>query len=77
MKYKLNEEELELMKRVSKTTITNYFIDNEGYIEIDSLMCAIDDLYREVDYQKEQYEDLKNDMEGYYELKKEWRDNYE
>ena len=77
MKYKLNEEELELMKRVSKTTITNYFIDNKGYIEIDSLMCAIDDLYREVDYQKEQYEDLKNDMESYYELKKEWRDDYE
>ena len=77
MKYKLNEEELELMKRVSEATITNYFIDNEGYIEIDSLMCAIDDLYREVDYQKEQYEDLKNDMESYYELKKEWRDDYE
>ena len=77
MKYKLDEKEIFLMKKVSEKTITDYGIDNEGYIEIDSLMSAIDDLYREADRYKEEYEEQKKDMERYYELKREWRDDYE
>ena len=74
MKYKLDEKEIFLMQKVSEKTITDYGIDNEGYIEIDSLMSAIDDLYREADRYEEEYEELKKDMERYYELKSEWRD---
>lgn len=77
MKYKLTEKEKELIERVSAITITKYEIDNEGYITIEDLMCAIEDLVIDNKYQEEKYQDLKNDMESYYELKKEWRDDYE
>lgn len=77
MKYKLTDEEKELMKKVKDITITKYEIDNEGYITIEDLMCAIEDLVIDNKHQEEKYQDLKNRMESYYELKKEWRDDYE
>ena len=73
----LDEKELELMKKVSDETITDYGIDNQDYIVVDSLMSAIYDLMYEVEHYKEEAEDLKHRMESYYELKKEWRDDYE
>lgn len=66
MKYKLDEKELELMKRVSAITITDYEVDNKGYIEIESLICAIEDLEYEIDRLNEKYEDLKQDIEDNY-----------
>ena len=40
-------------------------------------MCAIDDLVLDAKYQEEKYQDLKNDMELHYQLRSEWRDDYE
>lgn len=77
MKYKLTDEEKELMQKVEDITITKYEIDNEGYITIEDLMCAIDDLVLDAKYQEEKYQDLKNDMELHYQLRSEWRDDYE
>lgn len=74
MKYKLDEKEIFLMQKVREKTITDYGIDNEGYIEIEDLICAIENLYREADRYEEKYNDLEKDMERYYELKSEWRD---
>ena len=77
MKYKLTDKEKEVIERASKITITKYEIDNEGYITIEDLMCAIEDLILDNKSLEEKYQDLKNRMESYYELKKEWRDDYE
>lgn len=74
MKYKLDEKEIFLMQKVREKTITDYGIDNEGYIEIEDLICAIENLYREADSYEEKYNELEKDMERYYELKSEWRD---
>lgn len=76
MKYKLTEQEKELMQEVKDITITKYEIDNEGYITIEDLMCAIEDLVIDAKNQEEKYQDLKNRMESYYELKSEWRSEY-
>ena len=65
------------MQKVEDITITKYEIDNEGYITIEDLMCAIDDLVLDAKYQEEKYQDLKNDMELHYQLRSEWRDDYE
>ena len=75
MKYKLTEQEKELMQKVEDITITKYEIDNEGYIKIEDLMCAIDDLVIDNKYQEEKYQDLKNDMELHY-TNKEWDSEY-
>ena len=75
MKYKLTEQEKELMQKVEDITITKYEIDNEGYITIEDLMCAIDDLVLDAKYQEEKYQDLKNDMELHY-TNKEWDSEY-
>lgn len=76
MKYKLNEEELNLMEKVRKITLTDYEIDAEGYIEIKMLLDALDSLVYDNKYQQERYEELHNRMELYYELKREWREDY-
>lgn len=66
MKYKLSEKELELMKKVSNETITDYKIDNQDYIEVDNLISAIYDLMYEIGHYKEEIEDIKQDIEDNY-----------
>ena len=62
------------VNKASDKTDTDYEIDNQGYIEVKNLISAIADLYCEADRLLEEYEDLKNDMDNYYEIKAEWRD---
>lgn len=76
MKYKLTEQDINLLNRAKKITLTNYGIDDLGYIEVDNLLSAIDDLYREVEYQQEKYTNLKDDMELHYQLRNEYRSDY-
>lgn len=65
MQYKLNVDELEIMKKVTSITMVDYEIEND-YIPVDSFISAIEDLICEIHNQEERYEDLEQNI----------RDNY-
>lgn len=63
--------EKELYERIKKETITNYegeLVKKEEYYFVDenSVISMLEDLYYEIDHWKEQYEDLKRDLEENY-----------
>lgn len=66
MKYKLSEEDINLLNRIRKITLTNYGIDELGYIEVENLLSAIDDLEREVDELNEKIERIVNERDTFY-----------
>lgn len=74
--YKLEIEDLKNLEKVREITITDYKTDEEGYMSGEDIFCIIDDLIRETEHWEEEYNNLKNRMESYYELKKEWREDY-
>lgn len=66
MKYKLSEEDINLLNRIRKITLTNYGIDELGYIEVENLLSAIDDLEREVDELNDKIERIVNERDTFY-----------
>ena len=54
---KLDEEILEILKRISGMTLTNYEI-KDGFIDIEGLRIALRDLMYEYDSLEEEYHDL-------------------
>lgn len=63
--------EKELYERINKETITDYegvLVKKEEYyyVEPDNIISMLEDLYYEIDHWKEQYEDLKRDLEENY-----------
>lgn len=66
MKYKLSEEDINLLNRIRKITLTNYEIDELGYIEVENLLSAIDDLEREVDELNDKIERIVNERDTFY-----------
>ena len=66
MKYRLDDNNLRIIRKASEITCTNYEIDNQDYIEIENLLDAIECLEYEVDRLNEKYEDLKQDIEDNY-----------
>jgi hypothetical protein len=65
MYYKLDELETKMIKDASDLTRENYKINNE-LIEVEELLYIIETLMYEIDYQKEEYEALKQDLEDNY-----------
>lgn len=65
MYYKLNEDELEIMKEIENITDVDYEILGD-FMPVDSFMCALKDLKVEYESQKEKYEDLKENLENNY-----------
>ena len=65
MKYKLNDNELGIIKSAEKVTRTDYGI-REKYILIECLISVIEDLLSEVAELKERYNELENDLEENY-----------
>ena len=64
------------IKNVLDITLVDYDIkwydaeNHEGYIEEDSILSMLDDLMTEVHKKEEELEDLKQEIEDNYELKK-------
>lgn len=68
---KLDEIDLKILEKVEKITFSNYYIKkyperNEGYIEHDSLIVAIENLLSEIEHLNEKIRDLKTDYENDY-----------
>lgn len=60
---KLDEKDIAVIEKATEITLTDYEIkkiDNEGYIDPNNLVSAIDDLCMEVDYLEEKIRDVKN-----------------
>ena len=63
--------EKKLYDKISKETITDYdgqLVKREEYYYVneDAVISMLEDLYYEIDHYKEQYEDLKQDMQDNY-----------
>jgi hypothetical protein len=67
--YKLNDNEVAIIKDISKITFTDYEIEG-GLIPADTLMVVIEDLLTEYHRKEEELEDLHNEISENYELKK-------
>lgn len=65
MYYKLNIDEFEKIKKVEKLMSSDYELLGD-LIQVDYLVCVIKDLIYELDKTKEEFEDLKKDMEDNY-----------
>lgn len=65
MYYKLNIDEFEKIKKVEKLMSSDYELLGD-LIQVDYLVCVIEDLIYELDKTKEEFEDLKKDMEDNY-----------
>lgn len=65
MYQKLTSEECEKIKIIEKVTQTNYEMLGE-FIPSDSLMCIIDDLFVELEKEREKNADLRQDIEDNY-----------
>lgn len=68
MYYKLDNDELERINRVSKITFTDYELKG-NFISVESMMAAIEDLLIEIDRLEETKKDIEQDIENNYELK--------
>jgi hypothetical protein len=67
--YKLNDNEVAIIKDISKITFTDYKIEG-NLIEVDTLIGAIEDLLTEYHRKEEELEDLHNEISENYELKR-------
>ena len=63
--YKLSDEEMEIVKKVQKRTITEYDIDNK-YISVEHIMYMVEDLLNEVDRLEEELEEEIQDRKDNY-----------
>lgn len=68
MYYKLDNDELEKINRVSNITFTDYELKG-NFISVESMMSAIEDLLIEIDKLEEAKKDMQQDIENNYELK--------
>ena len=67
MYYKLDNDELERINRVSKMTLTDYELKG-NFIPVESMMSAIEDLLIEIDRLEEEKKDREQDIEDNYRL---------
>lgn len=65
MYYKLNDDELERMYRVSKITMTDYELIG-NFAPVENLMAAIEDLLVELDRAEERIEQIERDRDENY-----------
>ena len=62
---KLPEKDIEILKKVSEITYTDYEIDGE-YVPIEKFMFMIEDLLIELDKAEEKYNDLEEQLRENY-----------
>lgn len=62
---KLNNDELETIKRVSKITFADYEVKDD-FIPVDSLLVAIEDLLIEIGRLEEKYNDFEQEVADNY-----------
>lgn len=67
--YKMNNKECNMIKKVSDITLTDYETIGE-FIPVESLISALFDMLYEYNREEERIEDLKNEINENYELKK-------
>ena len=65
MYYKLNEDELERMYRVSKISMTDYELIG-NFVPVENLMAAIENLLIELDKAEKKYNDLEEELRENY-----------
>lgn len=63
--YKLSNEEMEIVKKVQKRTITEYDIQND-FVAIQDIMYMVEDLLNEVDRLEEELEEEIQDRKDNY-----------
>lgn len=61
--YQMNEQEKELIEKVSDITNTDYEV-NQDSIEVEHIMSALDDLFRELESLKEAFKEYKEEIEN-------------
>ena len=61
--YQMNEQEKELIEKVSDITNTDYEV-NQDSIEVEHIMSALDDLFRELENLKEAFKEYKEEIEN-------------
>lgn len=69
MYYSLNEKELKKITEISDITATDYELKN-NLILVDNLVAALEDMLYEYKHKEEELEDLKQDIDNNYELKR-------
>lgn len=62
---KLNEQEIQIIKKAEEKTSTDYEIKGE-YMPVESYLIIIEDLLNEIDCLEEKYNDLQQDLEDNY-----------
>ena len=65
MYYKLNDDELERMFKLSKITMTDYELIG-NFAPVENLMAAIEDLLIELDKAEERIEEIERDRDENY-----------
>ena len=65
MYYKLSEDEIELIKKVSKRTFTKYDLIGD-FIPVDNMILAIEDLIYETEKIEDEYHHLEKNLEDNY-----------
>lgn len=69
MYYELREGEYDVMHEITKITFADYEMKG-NLIPVDALVVALEDLLSEYRRKEEEIEDLKNEIEENYELKR-------
>ena len=62
--YQMNEQEKELIEKISGITNTDYQVDEHDAIEVEHIMSALDDLFRELENLKEAFKEYKEEIEN-------------
>ena len=70
IKVRLSEIYIRLIEQVSNITNTKYEIDQNDYIEEETLLNALDELKSMYDYSVEKLQDFTNEVDEYYVKKK-------
>lgn len=65
MYYMLDEKELEIIKKASKMTYTDYQLKGNSF-PMDSFISIVEDLMCEIDHLQEELEDMERDMNDNY-----------
>ena len=66
MKYKLTNEQKEMIKHIEDTIFSKYEIDMQDYIEIETLFTILEDLMGKIGYLKDKIEDIKDELNNDY-----------
>ena len=69
IKVRLNDVNISLLERVSNITGTETGIDEDGWIEVDFILSALDELQDKYSELEDHYEDFKQDVKDNFKRK--------